>query len=308
MITFFFVLLLLICSTLYTKKIPKISYKKISSEPIIISSDQISSSLSTSSSSSPLTTTIPIDSNDNENDDNIFKSPIEIRNFKLLLSKFKIRPESAAVILDNPRMKTIDIEERIIELHSTIGLTKPKLKVTLDNYPSLAVDMLSSPVKTIKSIIMKKLELTEAEFAEAIRTVQKQNNDRPAYTFFRGNFNFILSVLERRLDFKLADLRKLFKYYPTIFTMNDGLVNHRISFLMNLGYTKYELKEMIISSGRCIFYDDSKFINLKNLFTSMGMSTREYCALTTKHPRIVTLSLNGSLGIIIMINISYYNY
>ena len=301
MISIIILLLLLLSSIHCTKKVAKISYKKISSKPIIISSTKIPISTTSSLITIPTSTNNNNNENNNENDDDddddIFKSPIEIRNTKLLISKFKIRPESAAIILENPRMKTIDIEERMIELHSTIGLTKPKLKVTLDNYPSLAVDMLSSPVKTIKSIIMKKLELTEVEFAEAIRTVQKQNNDRTAYTFFRGNFNFILSILERRLDFKFGDLRKLFKYYPTIFTMDDGLLNHRISFLINLGYSKYELREMIVSSGRCIFYDDTKFINLKNFFTSIGMSTREFCTLTTKHPRIISLSLNGSLGI-----------
>ena len=161
-----------------------ITFKKISVEPVLISSSFQS---------------ISDNDNDNDNDDSnnntIINSAIEIRNKKLLVSKFKIRPESASIILENPRMKNVDIEERILELHSTIGLTKPKLKVTLDNYPSLAVDMLSSPgnkyhyyhhyyyyhtilVKTIKSIIMRKLEITESEYAEAIRTVQKQNNNR----------------------------------------------------------------------------------------------------------------------------------
>lgn len=120
---------------------------------------------------------------------------------------------------------------------------------------------------------------------------------RAGFTFFRGNFNFILSILERRLDFKFSDVRKLFKYYPTIFTLDDGLLNHRISFLMNLGYSKYELKDIIISNGRCIFYDDTKFLKLKNFFTlSLGMSTRDFCSLTAKHQRIINLSLNDSIG------------
>jgi hypothetical protein len=128
------IVLLLFINNSRSIKITPISIKTISVEPILISS-----------SFQP----ISINANDdsNENYDNDFKSAIEIRNTKLLLSKFKIRPESASIILENPRMKNIDIEERILELHSTIGLTKPKLKVTLDNYPSLAVDMLSSPGK-----------------------------------------------------------------------------------------------------------------------------------------------------------------
>lgn len=125
---------------------------------------------------------------------------------------------------------------------------------------------------------------------------------RAGFTFFRGNFNFILSILERRLDFKFSDTRHLFKYYPTIFTLDDGLLNHRISFLMNLGYSKYELKKIILSNGRCVFYDDSKFLKLKDFFvSSLGMSTREFCSLTTKHQRIISLSLNDSLGTILLL-------
>ena len=131
---------------IFAKKLSGISYKKISLEPTLIplsTTIQISSSLSSSlSKSNDINNNDDDDDNDNDNDD--MKSAIEIRNTRLL-SKFKIRPESASIILENPRMKNVDIEERILELHSTIGLTKPKLKVTLDNYPSLAVDMLSSP-------------------------------------------------------------------------------------------------------------------------------------------------------------------
>jgi hypothetical protein len=82
---------------------------------------------------------------------------------------------------------------------------------------------------------------------------------------------------------------------------------------MNLGYSKYELKDIIISNGRCIFYDDTKFLKLKNFFTlSLGMSTREFCSLTTKHQRIINLSLNDSLGtiinsIFILISNQYYH-
>ena len=124
---------------IFAKKLSAISYKKISLEPTLI---PLSTTIQISpSSSSSLSKSNDIN-NDDDNDD--MKSAIEIRNTRLL-SKFKIRPESASIILENPRMKNVDIEERILELHSTIGLTKPKLKVTLDNYPSLAVDMLSSP-------------------------------------------------------------------------------------------------------------------------------------------------------------------
>jgi len=140
MIVIVILLLLSMNIMIYAKKLP-LSFKKISLEPTLIPLSSTITTTTTSSSSSSSSLSI---SNDINYDDNDMKSATEIRNARLL-SKFKIRPESASIILENPRMKNIDIEERILELHSTIGLTKPKLKVTLDNYPSLAVDMLSSP-------------------------------------------------------------------------------------------------------------------------------------------------------------------
>ena len=140
MIVIVVLLLLSMNIMISAKKLSAISYKKISLEPALI---PLSTTIQTTSSSSSLLS-ISNDINNDDDNDKDMKSAIEIRNTRLL-SKFKIRPESASIILENPRMKNVDIEERILELHSTIGLTKPKLKVTLDNYPSLAVDMLSSP-------------------------------------------------------------------------------------------------------------------------------------------------------------------
>jgi len=78
---------------------------------------------------------------------------------------------------------------------------------------------------------------------------------------------------------------------------------------MHLGYSKYELKDIILSSGRCIFYDDSKFLKLKNFFlSSLGMTTREFCSLTSKHQRIISLSLNDSLGISLSFQLYLYHY
>ena len=100
-------------------------------------------------------------------------------------------------------------------------MSRDNLKQTLNNYPVLAIDILTDTyLKTSKYTVMRSLNITEdSDYDDALKKIQKQSNNRKGFVFFRGNVKFLISFLKKELGLELRDLQTLFKLYPTLFTM-----------------------------------------------------------------------------------------
>jgi len=125
---------------------------------------------------------------------------------------------------------TTALKLRVKELREIVGLTKSTFKLYADRYPQLVVDMLTSPVKSAKSVIMKSLGISELEYALALKKLQKQTNQKSG-PLFRGGFPFLISYLRTELALSDSDLRHVFFYYPVLFTISESYVFKRILFL-----------------------------------------------------------------------------
>ena len=56
------------------------------------------------------------------------------------------------------------------------------------------IEMLTTPVKSIKSVVMRSLGVSETVYLESIQKIQKQTSDKPG-PLFRGSFTLIISLL-----------------------------------------------------------------------------------------------------------------
>ena len=90
--------------------------------------------------------------------------------------------------------------------------------------------MLTTPVKSTKSVVMRLLDVTETEYSKALRKIQKQTNDKSG-PLFRGSFSFLVSALKTSLQLEAEDLRHVFLKYPTLFTMDERHMTRRLDFL-----------------------------------------------------------------------------
>ena len=152
--------------------------------------------------------------------DSVTTTAVHDTNMRYLLS-IGIRDEACDILLSDERMANISIKEREKELRHSIGMSRDNLKQSLNNYPTLAVDILADLfLKTSKDIVMKSLNITdEADYDVALKKIQKQSSKRKGFVFFRGNVKFLIAFLKTELGLELPDLQKLFKLYPTFFTL-----------------------------------------------------------------------------------------
>ena len=110
------------------------------------------------------------------------------------LESLKLRKDAIEIVLSDPRISSsssssssnsssnacvsLDIEDRWLQLRDSIGMTRATLKLYASQYPTLAVDILATPVKTSKGLLMKTFSLTEAEYSRAVRKTFAQTNNR----------------------------------------------------------------------------------------------------------------------------------
>ena len=109
-------------------------------------------------------------------------------------------------------------------------MTKLSLKRVLSRYPQLAIDMLSTPVKSAKSIVMRAFNISETEYLAAVKKIQRQTNYRSG-PLFRGNMLFTVAVLREEAGLSDDDLAHVFQHYPTIFTLDYDHISRRLKFL-----------------------------------------------------------------------------
>jgi len=111
-------------------------------------------------------------------------------------------------------------------------MTRESMKRVLSQYPQLAIDMLSSPVKSSKSIVMRSFNISETEYLVAVKKIQRQTNFRSG-PLFRGNMLFTAAALREEAGLSDEDLAHVFKHYPTIFTLDYEHISRRLRFLQS---------------------------------------------------------------------------
>lgn len=178
-------------------------------------------------------------------------------------------------------------------LREVTGLTRATLKTYLSRYPSIAIDMFVGPVKSSKSVIMRMLGVSDDEYMAGLKKIQKQTNNKPG-TLFRGSFPLIVASLKDSTLVGLSrrELRTVFLYYPTLFTLDEGYVARRLRYLRGpTGYTAEELKRMLLSNPRSILYDQDSYKALKCFFKKEVGLVTEFCEVTSRESRLVSTSL-----------------
>lgn len=180
----------------------------------------------------------------------------------------------------------------------TIGLTRTSLKLYITRYPSLVLNIFQSPVKSSKSVIIKYLGISEEEYASSLRKLMAQTNGK-AGSFFRGSFFFIAAYLKTDLGLSSQDVKNLFIHYPTLFTFSLTHISERVSELLgnNNGYSLEQVRRLLNRNGRYIFYESLHFQALRRFFVDeLGLSQQQFCAVTSKEPRLISASLSNTLS------------
>lgn len=197
---------------------------------------------------------------------------------------------------ENPITSDIDIEERCRSLRETIGLTRGSLKLYLNKYPSICLDIFTTPVKSTKSVIGRHLGISEAQYATSLRKIQAQTNSK-AGSLFRGSFFFICSYLKSELNFDRAEVRQLFINYPTFFVFSPTYIRKQVQLLFGkYEYSHLQIKNLIKRNGRAVFYSDSHYCDLRTFFVNkVGISPDQFCSITAREPRLISCSLQKTI-------------
>jgi hypothetical protein len=221
------------------------------------------------------------------------------RNCIYLKNNLKTSEESLSLILCDPRMRGVEVEERVRMLREVTGITRTTLKKYIAKYPIMVVDMFTGRVKSSKSVVMKILRLSESEYVRSVEKIQRQTNNRPG-TLFRGSFPLIVAILEDPvyLGLNRNQVKTVFEYYPTVFTLDEAFLRKRFKFLLSrkIGYSVSELRSMLLTNGRALFYDEDRYLEKMKFFVKkLGLTTREFCKLTSQEPRLITAALNDTI-------------
>jgi hypothetical protein len=195
-------------------------------------------------------------------------------------------------------MAHVLVEERALMLREVTGMTRANLKTYLQKYPAMVVKMFTEPVKSSKSVIMRMLGLSETEYVVGLAKIQSQTNNKPG-TLFRGSLPLIVATLKdpNVVGLSQADLRSIFLYYPTLFTLSEGYLARRLRLLGSRGYTKEQLRHMLLTSPRSLLYDAGRYHRLQQfLRKKIGLSIEEICELTSKDTRLISASLNETIA------------
>jgi len=130
-----------------------------------------------------------------------------------------------------------------------------------------------------------------------IKQVGSQTHNKPG-TLFRGSLPLIVASLKDSAMVGLSreDMRRVFSYYPTLFTLDEGYLARRLRHLREVcGYSAPQLRRMLLSNPRALLYDQDRYQELKGFFEkSVGLSSDEFCELTSQPTgsRLITASHN----------------
>ena len=103
---------------------------------------------------------------------------LEARN-RAFLSGLKLEPEVVTMIVKDERMGNVEVEERVKMLREVTGLTRATLKRYLSKYPSMVIEMFITPVKSSKSVLVRMLGISEAEYVASLHKIGRQTNNKP---------------------------------------------------------------------------------------------------------------------------------
>jgi hypothetical protein len=163
-------------------------------------------------------------------------------------------------LLRDPRLAHVDVGKRLAELRETAGLTSVCIKEISERYPSIFVEMMHKPVKSVKSVVMRTMKCTEVEYNKTIDKLRKFTNNRPQdMVFSRTNFMFVLGLLKQKLHLTQSEVSKAFLEYPVIYIMRWQYVAERIHFLQQMGFDQTQLKSIYENYARALFYAEGRY-------------------------------------------------
>ena len=222
-------------------------------------------------------------------------SSLRTRN-EQTLQTLKVEKAAALRILDDPRVSSIDLAERIAELREAVGLTRVSLKTYLTAYPDVCIGLFVDKVKTAKSVVMRVLRVSEQQYAAALKRIPLQTNNK-AGAIFRGNFPFIVASLRDMAGLSDKDLTFLFNTYPTIFTLDYRTVISHLNFLRkSMGYSQEQVRLLLLRNCRSALCGKERAAELALYFErELGLSAEQFCVLSVAHPRIFGVSLTKTL-------------
>jgi len=222
-------------------------------------------------------------------------SSLRARNEQTLQS-LKVDKAAALRILDDPRVSSIDLAERIAELREAVGLTRVSLKTYLTAYPDVCIGLFVDKVKTAKSVVMRVLRVSEQQYAAALKRIPLQTNNK-AGAIFRGNFPFIVASLRDMAGLSDEDLTFLFNTYPTIFTLDYRTVTSHLNFLRkSMGYSQEQVRLLLLRNCRSALCGKERAAELALFFErELSISAEQFCTLSVAHPRIFGVSLAKTL-------------
>jgi len=221
---------------------------------------------------------------------------LEARN-RAFLSGLKLEPEVVTMIVQDERMGNVEVEERVKMLREVTGLTRATLKRYLSKYPSMVIEMFTTPVKSSKSVTVRMLGISEAEYVASLHKIGRQTNNKPG-TLFRGSLPLIVATLKDPtiVGLSRAQLRQVFLYYPTLYSLDEGYLARRLRHLRNRGYSPDHLKNMLLMNPRSVLYDQRKYQELECfLKKSIGLTTSEFCEVTSRESRLISASFNETV-------------
>ena len=146
------------------------------------------------------------------------------------------------------------------------------------------------------------LGLDATEYQDGLATIQRQTNNR-AGLLSRTSISFIVATLKDArqggLALSRAELRSLWRTYPTIFTLDEGLVAARLKSLQgpDVGYSAQQVKRILVDSGRPIFYHVSRHATMLGFLQSrVGLTRRQATELCARETRLISVSLEQTIG------------
>jgi len=213
------------------------------------------------------------------------------------LAKLEIIEPTISRLCDDQRLRLTDFSVRAKELRESVGLSRTTLKQYLQKYPDLCIGMFADPVKSSKSVVMRMLNVSEAQYVQSVARIQRQTNFK-AGSLFRGSFSFIVASLRSTADCGDADLSFIFENYPTIFTLNHHTVASHLRFLRKtLGYSGEQVRLLLRKNARAILCSQEIYLSLRAFFSSeLDLSNEQFCSITVAQPRLLSVSLANTIS------------